>query len=339
MTAFYNGNGTFIDVTPQIKAVKPNEVRIKVSYCGICGTDYHIAKGELDGRIGAFPQAIGHEASGIIDECGENVREYKKGDRVIVRPLSYCGECPECKSGNENVCRNVKYLGIEKEGAFQPYWNVEADVLHKLPDTLNLEPAALVEPLAVCCHAIQRSQIKQSQTAVVIGGGPIGFMTALVLKSKGIDVTVSEINSERSNNCIKAGITTINPAKDDLVKYINDKTTQHGADVVFEASGSQGALNTAPDLISPNGKLITIATYSKPMNIDIRKFHYKQISIITTRAYQKADFEEAIKLLENKTVDSNLLISKIMPLKELTKALEIGASKTDLVKILIDCRE
>jgi threonine dehydrogenase-like Zn-dependent dehydrogenase len=75
------------------------------------------------------------------------------------------------------------------------------------------------------------------------------------------------------------------------------------------------------------------------MNIDIRKFHYKQISIITTRAYQKADFEEAIKLLENKTVDSNLLISKIMPLKELTKALEIGASKTDLVKILIDCRE
>lgn len=339
MASFYNGNGEFIDVNPKSYPPKPNEVRIKVHYCGICGTDYHIAKGQLDGRIGAFPQAIGHEASGIIDECGENVKGYKKGDRVIVRPLSFCGKCPECKSGNENICRNVKYLGIEKDGAFQPFWNVEEGILHKVPDTLSLEHAALVEPLAVCCHAVSRSQINKGQTAVVIGGGPIGFMTALVLKSKGVEVVVSEINEKRSQNCINAGITTINPVNEDIEKYVNNKTGGHGANVVFEASGSQGALDTAPLLICPNGKLVTIATYSKPMAVDIRSFHYKQISIVTTRAYQKADFEEAISLLENKTIDAGLLISKIMPLADLTKALEIGAAQTDLVKILIDCRE
>lgn len=339
MTEFYNGNKTFINVIPKSHNPKANEVKIKVHYCGICGTDFHIAKGELDNRIGSFPQAIGHEASGIIEECGENVTGYKPGDRVIVRPLSYCGECPECKSGNENVCRNVKYLGIEKEGAFQPYWNVEANIIHKVPDVLSLKEAALVEPLAVCCHAIKRSEIKKTQSVVVIGGGPIGFMTALVLKSKGVDVSVSEINTERSKNCINAGICTLNPTSDDIEKYICDKTGGHGADVVFEASGSQGALDIAPDLICPNGKLITIATYGKPMNVDIRKFHYKQISIVTTRAYQKDDFEEAISLLENKILDANLLISKIMPLNELTKALELGADKTDIVKILIDCRE
>lgn len=338
MALYYLGNGKFeagdeVSVKP-----KADEVRIRIHYCGICGTDYHIANGDLDGRIAEFPRIIGHEASGEIVETGEAVSKWKIGDRVVIRPLKACGICPECKSGNENVCRKVEYLGIESEGAFQKFWNVNQNILHRCPDNVDLKEAALIEPLAVCAHAIKRSEIKNNGTAIVIGGGPIGIMTALLLKLQNVKVIVSELDSARRNNCKALGIDTINPLEEDLSQKVNELTNEYGVDVVFEASGSQGGLSSAPVLIHPNGKLVTIATYSKKMELDIRQLHYAQIKLVTTRAYQKDDFEYVLSLMKEKRLPGEKLISKVIPLDDLKDFFEKGMNGNTYIKVLTDCR-
>jgi 2-desacetyl-2-hydroxyethyl bacteriochlorophyllide A dehydrogenase len=339
LALFYFGNGKFEIHDEQENDIGDTDVKLRVHYCGVCGTDYHIAAGDLDKRIGTFPRVIGHEASGEIVSVGRNVHKWKPGDRVVVRPLKSCGVCEECKSGNENVCRNVKYLGIESEGAFQKYWVVNENIVHKCPETVDYKTAALVEPLAVCAHAIRRSQIKEGQTAVVIGGGPIGIMTALILKTRNIRVLISELDAGRINNCRNVGLDAVNPLETDLAEKVNELTDNQGASVVFEASGSQSGLNTAPELLRPNGRIVTIATYSREMNLDIRKLHYKQIELVTTRAYQKEDYEYVLSIMEQKTLPADRLITKIISLNELKDFLKESIHGNSEIKVLVDCYE
>lgn len=336
--ALYEGNGNFALSEIPVKEPGAGEVTVKIAFCGICGSDVHIAKGEWDERIATFPRVIGHEASGVIVKVGEGVKGWNKGDRVVIRPLKTCGVCPECLSGDSNVCRQVKYLGIEEDGAFQNYWTVEADILHQCPDNVSFEHGALVEPLAVCCHAVARSELKAGNTAVVIGGGPIGLMTAVVLQSKGIRVLVSELAAARLDNCKKMGIACLNPTKEDLSDTVARMTDGYGVDAVFEASGSQAGLTTAPKLCHPNGKIVTVATYAKPMEVCIRDMHFKQVVMITTRAYRKEDFDEALDMISKKLFDCDKLISGIMPLEKLEEALQLCTSGADVVKVLIDCQ-
>lgn len=334
----YEGNGSFSlrDVPEQ--APGANEVTIKIAFCGICGSDVHIARGTWDERIATFPRVIGHEASGEVVKTGANVTEWKPGDRVVVRPLKTCGKCPECLSGNNNVCRKVRYLGIEEDGAFQNMWTVEQDILHRCPDNVSYEHGALVEPLAVCCHAVARSGLTKGDNAVVIGGGPIGLMTAVILKSKGIEVLVSELAAVRRENCEKMGIASLDPTQEDLNGAVMKMTDGYGVSAVFEASGSQSGLSAAPELCHPNGKIITVATYAKPMELFIRELHYREVCLITTRAYRKEDFDEALSMISKGLFDCDKLISGIMKLEDFEEAIRICSTGADTVKVLIDCQ-
>ena len=166
---YYEGDGRFA-----LRAAKPcppatGEVRLEVAYCGICGTDLHIAHGAMDHRV-STPQVIGHEMSGLVAELGAGVDGFEIGDPVV-RPLDARGETPADK-GFGHISRNLKFLGIDTPGAFQGSWTVPAFTLHRLPSGVDLKIAALTEPLAVACHDVRRAELHADETAVVIGGLP-----------------------------------------------------------------------------------------------------------------------------------------------------------------------
>ncbi|MEO0341737.1 MAG: alcohol dehydrogenase catalytic domain-containing protein, partial [Bacteroidota bacterium] len=182
IATFYQGNHNF-----SVEEVSPNtpqkgEVQIKVAYCGICGTDVHIYHGMMDKRV-KMPLTIGHEMSGVIHDLGEGVEGFELGEKVVVRPLDNRGEKPSDK-GYSHICRDLKFIGIDSPGAMQQYWNVPTFTLHRLPSTTDLKLAALVEPLSVACHDVRMSKLQPEEVAVVLGGGPIGILVAMVAKSK-----------------------------------------------------------------------------------------------------------------------------------------------------------
>ena len=169
---FYEGLGRFALGDSEPRSPADGEVRLEVAYCGICGTDLHIAHGAMDHRV-STPQVIGHEMSGTVAELGAGVDGFEIGDPVVVRPLDAQGETPADK-GFSHISRNLKFLGIDTPGAFQGSWTVPAFTLHRLPSGVDLKIAALTEPLAVACHDVRRAELRPDETAVVIGGGPIG---------------------------------------------------------------------------------------------------------------------------------------------------------------------
>ncbi|MEO0588793.1 MAG: alcohol dehydrogenase catalytic domain-containing protein, partial [Planctomycetota bacterium] len=187
---------TFRTESRAAPAPGPGEARLDVAWCGVCGTDLHIFQGHMDSRV-AFPQVIGHEASATVAEVGPGVTHVSPGDAVVVRPLDACGKCGACKRGHSHICTRLNFIGIDSPGAFQNSWNVRADLLHKLPPGLDLRHAAFVEPLAVACHDVRMAEVVANETAVVLGGGPIGMLIALVARAAGARVVLSELNPAR----------------------------------------------------------------------------------------------------------------------------------------------
>ena len=205
---YYEGPGLFRVGESDVLSPGAGEVRLDVAFCGVCGTDVHIALGHMDHRV-RIPQVIGHEMSGTVAELGPGVDGYEIGDPVVVRPLDTRAETPADK-GFSHICRGLKFLGIDTPGAFQKPWTVPAFTLHRLPPTVDLRLAALVEPLAVACHDVRRGQVAAHESVVVIGGGPIGLLVGLVAGAEA-DVTLSEVSSFRRGLALELGLDVIDP--------------------------------------------------------------------------------------------------------------------------------
>ncbi|MFN7921391.1 MAG: alcohol dehydrogenase catalytic domain-containing protein [Bryobacteraceae bacterium] len=246
--AFYMGHKSIRVSNCASVAPGPGQVQLRVSHCGICGTDLHLFHGHMDHRV-HIPQVIGHESSGVIESVGEGVQGYERGDRVTVMPLDPCGKCPTCKAGHSHICQNLKFIGIDSPGAMQALWTVPAHTLHKIPADLTLEHAALIEPIAVACHDVRLGEVKPGEYVVVLGGGPIGTLVALVAKQGGAHVVVSEINPFRIKLARNLGLEVVDPRETDLAKKVDSETGTAGADAVFEVSGSATGAEIMPMLL------------------------------------------------------------------------------------------
>ena len=324
----------------EVELLEPgdDQIRIKIAYCGICGTDLHIYKGHMDARVKA-PQAVGHEASGTVAAVGKNVTGYAVGDKVTVRPLDNCGTCNTCKAGHTHICEKLRFLGIETAGGFAEYWTVPARLVHHLPEGMDLKLAALVEPLAVACHDIRRSEMKEGDFVVINGGGPIGMLIALCARAAGGKVTLIEINEKRLELAKKMGFAVINPLKEDAVSLIRAQTGGSGADVVFEVSGSVPGARIITELARPRGTIVMVAIYAKPVEVDLHKFFWKELRMVGARVYEYEDYEKAIALADSHTLPLEELISSVFPLEELQKAFEYLTQTPDSMKVLIQCNK
>jgi 2-desacetyl-2-hydroxyethyl bacteriochlorophyllide A dehydrogenase len=334
--AFYNGNRNIQTGPCQPEKPQENQVQLRVSHCGICGTDLHLFHGNMDHRV-HFPQVIGHESSAIIEAVGPGVTNWKANDRVTVRPLDPCGQCPACQRGHSHVCQKLKFIGIDAPGAMQGLWTVPAHTLHRLPENLSLETAALIEPIAVACHDVRLGETKAGEFAVVIGGGPIGALVALVAQHKGARVIVTEINPFRIKLLQQLGLEVYDPRTTDIPALVQSETKEAGADVVFEVSGTAPGAELMTKLPGVRGRVVMVAVFPKPVPVDLHKFFWREMRLIGTRVYEPQDFDEAIDLLANTRVPFAKLITGIYPLDGLEKGLLEMEQGADVMKILIDC--
>ncbi len=315
-----------------------DEVRVKVSYCGICGTDMHIYHGAMDKRL-TPPQSIGHEASGVVDTVGSDVTHLKPGQKVVVMPLDWCGECPSCRDGLTHICHKLKFLGIDTEGAFQNYWTLPARAVLPVPDDMDLKTAALIEPLAVALHDLRRGAVKRGDFVAVIGGGPIGALIALAAKERGARVVVSELNEHRLAMFAEFGIETLNPSRDDVVAAVKSMTGGRGADVVFEVSAHPAGLETAVKLPCNRGKIVVVGIFSQPPQISLFDFFWRELELYGARVYEKEDYLEAIDLACKKVLPLDKLISAVYPLDKLVDGIQKLQEGGKVMKVLIDCQE
>lgn len=338
--SMYEGNHTFglHDDTPAPPGAQ--EVQVDISYCGICGSDLHVLHGDYDYRFSQLPRAIGHECSGVIAAVGAEVTDWHIGDRVVICPLDYCGSCVACSTGGHNCCAHLNFMGLDSAGAMCNRWTVHQRTLHRLPDSISLLHGALVEPMAVCFHALRRSRSWAGELAVVIGCGPIGLMTALVARHLGLRVVISELNEARIALAQKLGLTAVNPTKTDLRTFVLDQTDGTGADAVFEVTGTQAGLDTAVDLIHPHSRIVLVAAYPHPMQLQLQKLFMREVDLTMTRNYNACDFEDAIDMMSHSSIDFDLLITKVLPLGRVQEGMELCDSRAgNVVKVLIDCQK
>jgi len=334
--SFYEGDHSFSLSEREIAAPAEGEVQIKVAYCGVCGTDVHIYHGMMDKRV-KIPITIGHEMSGVIEAVGEGVDGYQIGEKVVVRPLDDRGEKPSDK-GYSHVCKGLKFIGIDSPGAMQQYWNVPAFTLHKLSEKTDLKLAALVEPLSVACHDVRLSELKADEVAVVLGGGPIGMLVAMVAKSKGARVIISEVNSVRLKLAKELGFEVVNPMETDVTAFIEKETAGRLADVVFEVAGVQATVDLMTNIAGIRSRIVMVAIHGQAKNVNLFQFFWKELKLIGARVYEKEDYDEAIDLITKNELPFEKMITKVEPLTNIQAVFENIDKNPDGMKVLLDCQ-
>jgi len=334
--AFYLGNQNIRIGPCSSVAPKPDEVQIKVSYVGICGTDLHIYHGQMDKRV-TVPHIMGHEMSGIVHSVGENVTGLSVGDKVTVMPLGSCMNCPACWAGHAHICHRLKFFGIDTPGAFQSFWTVSAKNVFRLPDHMSMQLGAMIEPLAVACHDVRLSGISAGDYVVVIGGGPIGTLIALVAQDLGARVLVLEINPFRLGLLRELGIEAIHPHERDVAEYVNRNTNGAGADAVFEVSSSQAGAEMMTRLPRTRGRIVIVGIFSEPAKVDLHKFFWRELQMIGARVYEPEDFRKAIDLAASGRIPLDRLITDVYPLEQLNLALEHVGNGGSAMKVLVEC--
>ncbi len=299
----------------------PNEVLIHVIRCGICGSDLHAYKGKHPDFV--IPVIPGHEFSGIIEEVGENVKNFKKGDRVAVEPLKTCGKCYFCKRGEYNHCTDLKVIGAQTNGAFTEYIAVEEKWVYHIPDIMSFEEGAMVEPTAVAVHAARRPE-KLGGTVLVLGAGTIGLLIMQIAKALGADtVLITDIIDWKLDFAKKLGADyALNPKKDDIESIINDITNGLGVDTSFEAVGSSVTFSQALKNTRKGGNIVVVGVFEKPQTeFNIMNIVNNELNVYGSLVY-RWDYGKAIKLIEKRKINVKDMVSDVIPLEKIKDGFE-----------------
>lgn len=324
---FHGRNDIRIDDVPEPE-VRPGTVKIQVAWCGICGTDLHEylegpifvpAPGHPHPLSGEeAPVTMGHEFSGTIVDVGEGVQALSVGDNVVVEPYFVCDECPPCKAGNYHLCTKMGFIGLSGGGGgLGGMVVVDTRWVHKVGN-IPLDQAALIEPLSVAHHAVARSGAKPGDVALVGGSGPIGLLTAAVLKSQGVTTVISELSAARKDKAISSGVAdhVIDPGQEDLQARLLELTDGVGADVAFECAGVNAVLDTLLTAVKPAGVVVNVSIWGRPATVDMQKIVLKEIDLRGTIAYVR-DHAEAIKLVQEGKVNLEPFITARIALEDL----------------------
>lgn len=315
----YPNNGLKCMEVEEPKIVRPNDVKIKIEYAAICGSDLHIIDGSFDymfeqmGFEKGIPIPLGHEAAGTVVAIGKEVKNCKIGDKVTFNNSTPCGKCHYCRNGMENMCDDLEsgYGGM-KEYAVVPDKNV-----YILPEGISTRTGCISEPLSVAMGAIERANIKPGESVAIFGGGPIGMLVLQLAKLSGAyPITLFDITEEKLNFAKKLGADyAINSLDKDACDEALKLTNSIGYHKIIECSGTTKVLDMCMKLLSKSGCLIVASAYSAgaKYSIDFGQFFMRNLSISATYCQSDA-FERSVTMLNR--IDINNTITAEYPLNE-----------------------
>lgn len=265
-TIAYTRPGLALLDVPELQLKTPTDVKIKVAYCGICGSDVHFANGSMDALFAHVQNKplryrLGHEATGIVTELGSEtgIKGLQIGDRVTYYYKKYCGTCYHCRNGQEQFCEHSK----DKLMAMSDYLVVDEQQVNKLPDDVTLEQGCFAEPISVCMHAVDLANVKTGSRVVISGGGATGLLcTRLAVLSGAAEITVIEPVEAKRDLARRLGADhAIDPTGEDVLAAARALTDGLGYDAVIETSGVPATCQTAFDMLGCGGTLVYFAVY------------------------------------------------------------------------------
>jgi (R,R)-butanediol dehydrogenase/meso-butanediol dehydrogenase/diacetyl reductase len=315
----------------------PRDIVLDVKACGICGSDLHTYAQGLFAEEG---QVMGHEFAGEVVHVGSEVEGLAVGDRVTGLPIQPCGDCRQCLEGREHLCETWtrRSIGYGIPGAFaERLWIPSAVVdrnVHKLPDGLAFEDAALVEPLAVGVHAVCQADPAPADVALVLGLGTIGLQVAQVLLARGVSQVIgADLSPLR--RAVAADLGVVPVAGDDLAAAVAEAAGFRPIDIVFEATGSPPLVQAALELVRPAGTVVLIALYEEPAELDPTIVVQKELTVRGSAIYTPEEFHEAIELLASGRAKGQPLITHRHTLDELGDAFEVQLQKEAAIKVMV----
>jgi (R,R)-butanediol dehydrogenase/meso-butanediol dehydrogenase/diacetyl reductase len=338
-----------------------DDVRVKIAFCGICGSDVHEylgwpifapLLGQTNPHTGiGLPVVMGHEMSGTIVEVGSNVTGLSIGQKVAINPSMddrHHGkeDCSVCQSERRNLCKSWACYGLSAHGGFADEIVVKPFSCIPVPDGVSLKAAALAEPLAVASHMIRISGFKHGQDVVILGAGPIGLALLLLLRPKARKIIISEVTESRSRQAERFGADlVVNPlaktsdgaGSGNLVMDAVHDIMGDGADIAFDATGIQSTLDTALLVVKPGGVVFNVAIHENPLLINPNSFSLREVKLMGGICYTNEDFEDVLQTLATGKMAAEDMITSIVRLEEAVQGgfLELINNKANHVKLLI----
>lgn len=323
----------------------PGRVEAEVRFCGICGSDvaefrapFAIRPGRDHPLTGQRPPlTLGHEFSAVITAVGEGVTDVAVGDRVSADACWRCGECEACTRGEYNLCRLSGSIGLSSDGAFAPLVRFPAYCAVKLPAAVSDEVGAMLEPLAVGLHALDRGDARAGDRLVVIGYGPIGACTALVARATGIEPLVVELHPGRRARAEAEGFQTLAPEGEprEVAKAVR-ALTESGANLVVDCSGAGPALEAALEMTTRGGRIVVAGIPKKPVPVKVSRMLLYERSLLTALGYHD-DLPRVAALVANGALKADSMITRRVSLAETPAEIaRLAEDPGDDVKVLVE---
>ncbi|MCX7704767.1 MAG: zinc-dependent dehydrogenase [bacterium] len=325
-----------------------NEILIKVHYCAICGTDVRTF---FHGHKKVIPPAIiGHEITGEVVEIGKNVKgPLKKGDKITPVTSIGCGHCRLCNRGLYNLCPDTKALGYYYAGGFAEYMVIPEPAVSQnawvlLPENISLLDGALIEPLSCVINAQNYLDIQKGDTVVIYGGGPIGFMHAVLAQASGAEkVIMVDPAFERLTRfaSLFSDLILINPTEDDTVEKVKHLTNGIGADVIITACPAKQAQMESFKIASPHSRISFFGGLPKDdsiIKLDSNLIHYYEISVFGAFASNRSDYQKAVDLISSGKIEPSKFITEVISLEDIVNGINLVKSGS-VLKIVVRIQE